>query len=104
LANTPVTEDHRQQTEAIQSQIGNEKAVHEHRRDKITRGTISWCARGIIVLAFILFAVAIVTMGHHTFAPDEYHWLEPEKIQEIKGFLLSGAAVSMAMTYMRKYF
>ncbi|MCY4287965.1 MAG: hypothetical protein OXC63_05180 [Aestuariivita sp.] len=53
---------------------------------------------GIIVLTLILFMVAIATTGWHTFAPDQHHWIEPEKIREIKNFLFNGATVSVAMT------
>lgn len=75
----------------------------EHNRDQITRHIFAVCIWVLMVLVFTILIAAVFTLGVHYLAPENLHWLGDEALQRVKDFVLSGAIVSMAVTFMRRY-
>ena len=52
---------------------------------------------------FVIVVMAVVTLGYHLLAPNTWHWFQPDELQDIKNFVLSGAVVGLGTTYIRRY-
>lgn len=84
------------------------------------RKVISWGMFCLAILVFFIIAAAIFTLGWHMLTPTRYedataaadvgpwyrhwHWLGEKEIKTIKDFILSGALVSLALQYFRRFF
>lgn len=95
LKNVPPTD--------IDKKIAEERAVDNHGRDRITLDIIAWCLRILIIIVVVVVAFAILTLAWHTLAPDNLGWLDEGELQQIKDFMLSGALVSLAVGFMKRY-
>lgn len=87
--------------EKEEQQLERDRAKHE--RDQRTRSLVGRCANALIVLIFAIVSVAILTLGWHMLTPKWLHWLEVDQLDDVKGFMLSGALVSLGTTYLRGF-
>ena len=59
--------------------------------------------RCILVVVFLIIICATATLGSHLLIPEKYHWLDREAISQVKDAVLSGVAVALGTTYLRRY-
>ena len=89
------------QAEAERQEL--ERKRSEHDRDQISRRILArgtWTLMGAV---FVIVVMAVVTPGYHLLAPNTWHWFQPDELQDIKDFVLSGAVVGLGTTYIRRY-
>lgn len=101
----PAAPDHnpvdRAAAQAEEQQL--EKEASKHRRDEVARKIIAWGMHILMIVVFVLIISAVITLGFHLLAPEAYHWLGPDELQEVKNAVLSGAVVGLGTTYLRRY-
>ena len=95
-----------QQDEDIRKRLDElltKEAEEDHNRDRVTRSVIAICMWALTVLIFVIVAGSIVTLAWHLLLPGQRSWLDPEEIRSVKDFILSGAIVSLGMTFLRRH-
>ena len=99
----PSHTDEKSKSAAEKEQQLLEKEQSEHKRDQTTRVIFAYGMWALVVVVFVLMISAVFTLGWHTLAPIWLHWLDPDQIQVIKNFVLSGAVVGIGTSYLRRY-
>lgn len=89
------------QAEAERQEL--ERKRSEHDRDQISRRILAWGTWTLMGAVFVIVVMAVVTLGYHLLAPNTWHWFQPDELQDIKNFVLSGAVVGLGTTYIRRY-
>ena len=74
----------------------------EHGREQKMRSLLASWMRLAGLIMFVA-AACIFTLGWHLVTGAKAHWLDPEELQRIKDFILSGAVVGLGTHYARRY-
>ena len=82
-----------------------QKEKSEHRRDQITRYLLAGCMWLLFIVVFLIIIATVVILAWHFLTPDNdvWQWLDPDQIQVLKNFVLSGAVVGFGTAYLRRY-
>ena len=80
-----------------------ERSRSKHYRDQKSRRILAWGTWILMVVVFIVVVGAVFTLGYHLLFPNTWYWLDPDELQDIKNFVLSGAVVGLGTTYIRRY-
>lgn len=97
-------EDARAQEElrALESQqLEADRQRREHARQEKLRNVFAACVRSLLVLVFILVALALVSVAWHYLTPASGHWMTAEALKTVSAVLFSGTLFVFLGLYVR---
>ena len=81
--------------------LDHESLTNEHTRSERIRDWVSRCGLLILIVIVVLIVAAIVSLGVQYLSP--WGWLDEQQLKDVRSFLVSGAVISFASAYFRKY-
>jgi len=84
-----------------QAKRNEEREQLDHDLKQGINALIQLCLAVVIILVFTIIVFSIFSLGWHMLT--NCPWLMEDKLDEVKNFTLSGALVSVGMTYFKKY-
>ena len=88
---------------ALREEQELERAARGHRHDEIAQKIIAWGMWSVLIVVFVIITDAALTLGYHMLLPNKIHWLCEQELQDVKNAVLSGVAVALGTTYLRRY-
>lgn len=84
-----------------QQELDASSKKKEHVRKEKLRDVVSIGVLCLVVLAFILVAVAFVCVTWHYLAPETYRWMSDRKLEVVSSILVSGPIFALLSSYVR---
>lgn len=82
-------------------QLELESKKSEHDRSERLKEWFGWGTSFLLVLAFLLIGVALLSIGWHYLTPKNWHWLEEQTLDTIANTLFSGSLFAFFGLYIR---
>lgn len=91
-----------------QKKRDRERKERRHKGDLHYASLVSNGMWFLTLIGVIIIALTLCTLGWHMLAPGgpespNWHWLCPDELRSVKDFILSGALVTLATQYVRRY-
>ena len=90
------------ESHAIKRQdLDADKQRNEHGRQENLRTVFAVCVNITITLVFGLICTALLVVAFHYLAPEDEHWVNPDKIKTVSTILFSGTLFAFLGLYVR---